>query len=118
MSIPASKVVQHRRSSLHTDRSARQLLLPLTIFLVGVLLWRFAVADADQSTTQDGDDTLSTAGDLNGLGIEVVEKPPQCEKKSQNGNMLKVHYTGYFANGTEFDTRSDLNADCVLTPIA
>jgi hypothetical protein len=108
-------VVPRRRSSLRIG-SARIQLLPLIFLLIGGdSLRRLAAADTDQPTTHDGDEAAGTEGELAELGIEIVEKPSNCERTSQNGNMLKVHYTGYFSNGTQFDTRCGI--DCVIDSV-
>lgn len=41
--------------------------------------------------------------------MEVTEKPPEdCERKSQDGDYLSVHYTGSLAtNGEKFDSSRD-----------
>jgi len=39
------------------------------------------------------------------LKVEIINKPRSCETSSQRGNILKVHYTGYLADGDKFDSR-------------
>ena len=39
------------------------------------------------------------------LKIEVISKPDDCSKKTKKGDMLKMHYKGTLADGSEFDSR-------------
>lgn len=39
------------------------------------------------------------------LDIEVIEKPEKCERSSNKGDMLAMHYRGRLDDGTEFDSR-------------
>jgi len=49
----------------------------------------------------------TTAADsTQGLKIEIT-KPSQCERKTQNGDKIFVHYRGTLTDGTEFDNSYD-----------
>lgn len=37
--------------------------------------------------------------------IEELTEVTDCERKSNNGDMLSMHYTGTLANGKQFDSR-------------
>lgn len=84
----------YRRASAYVVRPTLRLKSQLLLLLMVVGL-RQLVTAVEVVESQDDD----------GLVIDVVEKPSTCDRVSQNGNLLKVHYTGYLANGTEFDTR-------------
>ena len=45
--------------------------------------------------------------DYNGdqVKIEELKEVTDCEKKSNNGDMLSMHYTGTLTNGKQFDSR-------------
>jgi FKBP-type peptidyl-prolyl cis-trans isomerase len=55
-----------------------------------------AAAAADSSQKSDGEAELK---------IEVISMPGECVQTTHDGNMLKVHYTGYLSNGKVFDSR-------------
>eukprot|EP00455_Lapot_gusevi_P007720 TRINITY_DN132_c0_g1_i1.p1 TRINITY_DN132_c0_g1~~TRINITY_DN132_c0_g1_i1.p1 ORF type:complete len:136 (-),score=55.21 TRINITY_DN132_c0_g1_i1:62-469(-) len=38
------------------------------------------------------------------LQIGVLHRPENCERKTQAGDTLKIHYTGKLEDGTEFDS--------------
>jgi len=44
-----------------------------------------------------------------GLKIEPLHVPEGCEVKSQNGQLLTMHYTGTLEDGTKFDSSLDRN---------
>ncbi|XP_043466283.1 peptidyl-prolyl cis-trans isomerase FKBP2 isoform X2 [Leptopilina heterotoma] len=41
------------------------------------------------------------------LKVETIYKPEVCDRKSQNGNQLTMHYTGTLQDGTKFDSSLD-----------
>ena len=43
--------------------------------------------------------------DQDGLKVETIFKPEECEKQSKNGDMLSMDYTGTLEDGTKFDSR-------------
>ena len=53
----------------------------------------------------DDDEKTDTETELPILGIEVLEKPEECEEKSAKGNLLSMHYKGTLEDGTQFDSR-------------
>lgn len=82
-------------SAKYSSPMSRQSLL-LLLLVVGLrqLATAVEVVESQEEPTHDDE-----------LVIDVVEMPSTCDRVSQNGNLLKVHYTGYLASGTEFDTR-------------
>jgi hypothetical protein len=70
------------------------------LFIVGDLSLLQIVSANSGSYQPNGDvrDSIS-------LVVDVVERPVDCKRTSKNGNTLKIHFTGYFKNGTEFDNR-------------
>jgi len=82
------------------------LLFSVSLLLGVVSTWCVlaAAADKTQATTVN-DGTTHANSESNGLQVEVVFKPLVCDETSKTGDTLKVHFTGYLENGTEFDTR-------------
>lgn len=39
------------------------------------------------------------------LKIEILKEVSSCERKSQKGDQLNMHYTGTLSDGTQFDSR-------------
>lgn len=49
---------------------------------------------------------LAEEGGEGELNVEILSKPDNCEKTSQKGDQLKMHYTGTLASdGSKFDSR-------------
>ena len=83
------------------EMSPRIRLLLTQMALGVVVLSRPSLAGSSSSSSS----AAETAHSDDGLVVEVVEKPSQCTRTTQQGNRLSVHYTGYLANGTVFDNR-------------
>lgn len=45
--------------------------------------------------------------DQDGLKVETIFKPEECEKQSKHGDMLSMDYTGTLEDGTKFDSSID-----------
>ncbi|XP_065656187.1 FK506-binding protein 2 [Hydra vulgaris] len=43
--------------------------------------------------------------EFDGIGIGIVSRPTLCEKTTQNGDLLKVHFNGSLGDKTVFDDR-------------
>lgn len=52
---------------------------------------------------------LTAVSALEDLKIEVVTPPTEGCRKAEDGDMLKVHYSGSLADGTKFDSSYDRN---------
>ena len=49
-----------------------------------------------------------------GLQFEDTETVNNCNSKAEIGTLLSVHYSGYFVNGTKFDSSYDRNEPLTL----
>ncbi len=76
-----------------------KLLLASTFLLV--CLSQF-VQGEDQSNSKDKANILKP---VDGLEIEIVEKPEKCDRESKAGDVLHMHYTGTLTDGSKFDSR-------------
>ena len=43
--------------------------------------------------------------EFDGVGIGIVSRPSSCDKTTQNGDLLKVHFNGSLGDKTVFDDR-------------
>ncbi|GIL69000.1 hypothetical protein Vafri_22322 [Volvox africanus] len=53
--------------------------------------------------------------DVKALQIGVKFKPEKCERKTRNGDVVHVHYTGTLTDGTKFDSSVDRGTPFVFT---
>ena len=58
--------------------------------------------------------SATSADSTQGLKIEIT-KPVQCDRKTQNGDKIFVHYRGTLVDGTEFDSSYDRGSPLSFT---
>jgi len=70
-----------------------------------IILTSVAVILMHIGTVLSAESENETDDDEDSLKVEVIDKPLSCETSSQRGNVLKLHYIGYFLDGEKFDSR-------------
>ena len=70
-----------------------------------IILTSVAVILMHIGTVLSAESENETDNDEDSLKVEVIDKPLSCETSSQRGNVLKLHYIGYFLDGEKFDSR-------------
>eukprot|EP01117_Protostelium_nocturnum_P001551 TRINITY_DN1186_c0_g1_i1.p1 TRINITY_DN1186_c0_g1~~TRINITY_DN1186_c0_g1_i1.p1 ORF type:complete len:169 (+),score=43.80 TRINITY_DN1186_c0_g1_i1:129-635(+) len=91
----------------------KQKVVILSIFLGILLLALFEstmmTAESESKSIIDSGSELSGSKEstksfeLHGVHVKIL-KEGDCSKKAKNGDMLKMHYTGTFEDGSQFDS--------------
>ena len=75
--------------------------------IVTFLVWAYFCITINLAFTLEHTFKLTTSD--SGLKTQKIFMPNECEIGAKNGSLISVHYTGYFENGTKFDSSVDRN---------
>ena len=39
------------------------------------------------------------------IEIEIIKSPDECDRTTEENDLLYIHYKSFFSNGTQFDSR-------------